>query len=105
MLVMKKLHTCINGKTRKPAKCISHLGGNLHQKRNPKMSMIQLNPTIPLTTPKGRALAHFLIDNGDEHHLMWVCFQDETGECWVWPNNQIKARDNPTMNRNLKETK
>lgn len=31
--------------------------------------ILQLNPTIPLTTPLGRALCHFLIDNGDEHHL------------------------------------
>ena len=32
--------------------------------------ILQLNPTMPLTTPLGRALAHFLIDNGDEHHLL-----------------------------------
>ena len=45
--------------------------------------ILQLNPTIPLTTPLGRALCHFLIDNGDEHHLLWVCIQDDTGEIWV----------------------
>jgi len=52
--------------------------------------LIQLEPTIPLETPKGKAKAHFLIDYGQEHHLLWVCFQDDTGECWTWPNPQVK---------------
>ena len=41
-------------------------------------TVTQLNPPIPLMTPKGRAVAHFLIDYGIENELMWVCFQDET---------------------------
>jgi hypothetical protein len=61
--------------------------------------MIQLNPPIPLLTPKGKALAHFLIDYGPEEHLLWVCFQNDTGECWTWPNDKIKAQANPTMGR------
>lgn len=65
--------------------------------------ILQLNPTLPLTTPKGKALAHFLIDNGDEHHLLWVCIQDETGEIWAWPNTDVRARDNPTMGRNIEK--
>lgn len=62
-------------------------------------TLLQLNPPIPLDTPKGKALAHFLIDYGPEHHLMWVCFQDETGECWTWPNPDIRAQNNPSMQR------
>jgi L-arabinose isomerase len=65
--------------------------------------MLQLNPTIPLDTPKGPALAHVLIDNGDEHHLIWVCIQSDTGEIWAWPNTQVRGKDNPTMGRNLKK--
>ena len=61
--------------------------------------MIQLNPTLPLLTPKGPALAHFLIDYGEEHHLMWVCVQDGTGEIWTWPNNKVTAQSNITMGR------
>ncbi len=64
-------------------------------------SMIQLNPPLPLDTPKGKALCHFMIDYGPEHHLLWVCFQDETGECWTWPNPLIRAQSNPSMERNL----
>jgi len=59
----------------------------------------QLNPPIPLMTPNGRALAHFLLDYGPEHDLMWVCFQDDTGECWTWENAYIRARINATMGR------
>lgn len=59
----------------------------------------QLNPPIPLMTPKGRAVAHFIIDYGVENDLMWVCFQDDTGECWTWENAQIRARVNKTAGR------
>ena len=61
--------------------------------------MTRLDPPIPLMTPKGRALAHFLIYYGPEHDLMWVCFQDDTGECWTWENADIRARVNHTMGR------
>lgn len=61
--------------------------------------MIQMNPPLPLLTPKGPALAHFLIDYGVEHHLMWICFQSNTGECWTWPNNKIRMEANVTMGR------
>ncbi len=59
--------------------------------------IVQLNPTIPLDTPKGKAHAHFLIDPGQEHHLQWVCFVDETGECWTWQNPDILIQQNTTM--------
>lgn len=31
--------------------------------------MLQLNPAIPVITPKGKALAHFMIDYGIEHDI------------------------------------
>jgi hypothetical protein len=61
--------------------------------------MIQLNPPIPVNTPKGSALAHFLVDYGIEHNFNWVCFQDETGECWTWSNSDIRAQKNITYGR------
>lgn len=61
--------------------------------------LTQLNPPIPLDTPKGKGLAHFIIDYGPEHDLMWVTFIDATGECWTWPNPQIRAQQNITMGR------
>jgi len=33
--------------------------------------MIRINPPIPLSTPKGDAYAHFLIDYGMEEDLLW----------------------------------
>lgn len=61
--------------------------------------MIQLNPPLPVVTPKGKGLAHALIDNGPEFHLQWVCFQDNTGECWTWRNPDIRAQKNTTQGR------
>ena len=61
--------------------------------------MIRIDPPLPLDTPKGKAMAHFLIDYGVEHHLCWVCFQNETGECWTWSNKDVRLEVNPTMGR------
>lgn len=44
-------------------------------------------------------MAHFLIDYGLEHDLYWVCFQDDTGECWTWNNKDIRAQENITAGR------
>ena len=57
----------------------------------------QLNPTIPLDTPKGKGRAHLVIDYGEEHHLLWVVFLDSSGESWTFPNPQVRLRPNPTM--------
>lgn len=62
--------------------------------------MHQLNPAIPIITPKGKAIAHAIIDYGIEADLHWVCFQDGTGECWTWSNTQIRAQINITHGRN-----
>lgn len=59
----------------------------------------QLNPPIPLITPKGNGLAHLVIDYGCEYHLIWVVFIDATGECWSYSNPQIKIQSNITLNR------
>ena len=61
--------------------------------------ILQLNPTLPVETPDGRGYAHFLIDNGDEHHLQWVVFLDKSGECWTYENPEIRLQGNPTMGR------
>ena len=61
--------------------------------------MTRIDPPLPLLTPKGKAMAHFVIDYGPEHHLLWVCFQDDTGECWSWANPEIKIQLNSSMLR------
>ena len=61
--------------------------------------MLQLNPPLPLITPQGKALAHVLIDYGAEMDLLWVCFQESTGEVWTWQNRDVRAQDNATFKR------
>ena len=59
--------------------------------------MMQLNPPLPLDTPKGPAYAHMTIDYSQEHYVLFVCFLHETGECWVFPNKDVKLQRNLTM--------
>lgn len=61
--------------------------------------MTRIDPPLPLDTPKGPAMAHFLIDYGPEHHLLWVCFQDDSGECWTWSNKDVRLQENISMGR------
>jgi len=61
--------------------------------------LIQLNPTIPLTTPKGDGLAVALIDYGEDHDLKWVVIQDVTCEIWTWNNDTVRGVKNITQNR------
>ena len=60
--------------------------------------MLQLNPALPVVTPKGKGIAHVLIDYGVEADLIWVVFQ-ENGECWCWLNQEVKAEKNITFGR------
>ena len=60
--------------------------------------ILQLNPPLPVETPQGKALAHFLIDYGVEHHLLWVCFHTN-GECWSWRNPDIRGESKPSFGR------
>ncbi len=61
--------------------------------------LTQLNPPLPLTTPKGKAWAHLVIDYGPEADLMWVCFQNDDGACWTWCNRDVRIQANATLGR------
>lgn len=61
--------------------------------------ILQLNPAIPLDTPRGPGLAHLVIDEGIESHLLWVVFLDSNGECWTFANPEIRAQKNSTAGR------
>ena len=61
--------------------------------------MIQLNPTIPVITPKGNGWAFFLIDRSQEHDLEWVVFLDNGGYCWTFKNSDIRIQKNSTLHR------
>jgi len=61
--------------------------------------LTQLNPPLPLLTPKGKAWAHLVIDYGPEADLLWVCFQDDDGACWTWRNRDVRIQSNATLGR------
>lgn|SRR5574337_1152692 len=58
--------------------------------------IIQLNPPIPLITPDGKGIAHFMIDYGVEHDLIWVVFLED-GEIWCFLNKDVRAVENLTI--------
>lgn len=66
--------------------------------------MLQLNPALPLLTPKGKAYAHFILDYSQEHDLLWVCFICDTGECWTFPNPQIRLESNISLSSPISNT-
>lgn len=69
------------------------------------MNMLQLDPPIPLNTPKGPGLAWLCIDYGVEHNIMWVIAIDDTGEIWTFSNSDVRAQKNITMGRLTKNKK
>jgi hypothetical protein len=65
--------------------------------------ILQLNPPLPLTTPKGDGWAFFMIERSQEHHIEWVVFLNENGQCWTFQNPEIRIQTNYTMNRRTKD--
>lgn len=61
------------------------------------MLALQLNPPLPVETPRGKAMAHAMIDYGPEMHLLWVCFLDESRECWTVRNDEVRLQKNESM--------
>jgi hypothetical protein len=64
------------------------------------MSIMQIDPPLPLECPKGKGMAHFMIDYGVEYNLMWVIIIDATGEIWTYENPSVKGQKNITIGRN-----
>jgi hypothetical protein len=62
-------------------------------------TIVEIEQTIWLKTPKGQALAKFMIDRGAESDLQWVCIQQDTGEIWTWSNWDVRVMPNITMGR------
>src|SRR5882724_9266730 len=64
----------------------------------------QLNPPLPMETPKGGGWAHFVIDYGPESALLWVVFMDRDGACWTVPNCGVRMCFNWTLGRRKPES-
>jgi hypothetical protein len=65
--------------------------------------ILQLNPPLPMDTPKGCGLAYFVIDYGPEADLQWVVFLDDDGACWTVRNTEVRMQYNWTMGRRKPE--
>lgn len=63
------------------------------------VAMLQLNPPLPMLTPKGEGFAHVLIDYGPELDLYWTVFITATGEVWTFSNRDVRASKNITLGR------
>ncbi len=60
--------------------------------------ILQLNPPIPMITPKGQGYANFLVDRGMEFNNEWIVFL-ETGEIWSFQNDKVRLEPNYTYDR------
>ena len=63
------------------------------------MAMLQLDPPIPMSTPKGEGFAHVLLDYGPESDLYWTVLITATGEIWTYANRHVRAAKNITLGR------
>ncbi len=64
--------------------------------------ILQLNPPIWLTTPRGLGLAHFLVDTGMEGNMTWgvaITEGPHVGEIWWVENPEVRATSNWTVGR------
>ncbi len=63
--------------------------------------ILQLNPSIPVNTPKGSAEAWFIIDYGPEFDIMFTVALDSNGEIWTFKSQEVRAIKNITLGRTL----
>ena len=61
--------------------------------------ILQLNPPIWLSTPRGEGLAQLVIDYGLESDLLWVVALSESGQMWCFPNWDVRALKNESAGR------
>lgn len=67
--------------------------------------ILQLNPSIPVNTPKGSGEAWFILDYGPEFDtMMGVCI-DQTGEIWIYKISELRGLKNITLGRTLDDIK
>lgn len=62
-------------------------------------SILQIDPPLPMETPKGKAWAHFLYDYGIEANAMFGVFLNESGEFWIFQGHELRIERNLTLGR------
>jgi hypothetical protein len=67
-------------------------------------SMLQLNPPIPMQTPRGEGIAVMVIDYGPDFDLWWTVIigkGEHAGEIWTYPNPQVRGVENISLGRHI----
>jgi len=59
----------------------------------------EIAQAIWLDTPKGLALAKFLVDRGIDSDNEWICIINETGEIWSFDNSDVRVTKSLTLGR------
>jgi hypothetical protein len=65
-------------------------------------TLLQLNPPIPMKTPRGEGLAVMVIDYGPDFDLWWTVILskgDHAGEIWTYANPEVRGVTNITLGR------
>ncbi len=65
-------------------------------------SMLQLNPPIPMKTPRGEGMAVMVIDYGPDFDLWWtviISHGEHAGEVWTYANPKVRGVENITLGR------
>ena len=67
--------------------------------------ILQLNPMLPLDTPKGPGWAFALIDYSQDHDTLFKVIITETREIWDFPQSQVRGVKNISFGRVSDPTK
>lgn len=67
--------------------------------------MPQLNPMIPLDTPKGEGFAFWRTDYSQEHDTLYTVIITSTREIWEFPTPQVRGVKNFSMGRTKEPTR
>jgi len=59
----------------------------------------ELRGVLWLETPKGLALAKFLVDRGIDADNEWICIVNDTGEIWSFDNSDVLVCKSYTLGR------
>lgn len=61
-------------------------------------TMHEIGQMLWFETPRGQAIAKFMIERGPESDLEWVCFHLD-GQIWTWINQDVRVARNITLGR------
>lgn len=67
-------------------------------------TLLQLNPPIPMKTPRGEGMAVMVIDYGPDFDLWWTVILtkgEHVGEIWTYSNPEVRGVENISLGRQV----